>query len=130
VLSITRRVGERIVIGDDIVLHVQEVSGSTVRIGIEAPQSLRVYREEIWASVKEENARAAASPAELPKGPLPVSSNETPDSDEETSGMPEGEPELAPMGIDSDEPVDADEHDRDEEELPGFPAEGEPDVSG
>ncbi|MEA2130103.1 MAG: Global regulator protein family, partial [Solirubrobacteraceae bacterium] len=37
-LSITRRVGERIVIGDDIVLHVQEVSGSTVRIGIEAPK--------------------------------------------------------------------------------------------
>jgi carbon storage regulator len=59
VLSITRRVGERIVIGDDIVLHVQEVSGSTVRIGIEAPKALPVYREEIWASVREENAAAA-----------------------------------------------------------------------
>lgn len=60
-LSITRRVGERIVIGDDIVLHVLQVSGSTVRIGIEAPKSLPVYREEIWASVREENAAAAES---------------------------------------------------------------------
>ena len=70
-LSITRRVGERIVIGDDIVLHVQEVSGSTVRIGIEAPKATPVYREEIWAAVKEENAAAARSTAEIPPGPLP-----------------------------------------------------------
>lgn len=71
-LSITRRVGERIVIGDDIVLHVQEVSGSTVRIGIEAPKSLPVYREEIWAAVREENAAqaAAAADVELPRGPI------------------------------------------------------------
>lgn len=39
-LGITRRVGERIAIGDDIVLHVQEVGGSAVRIGIEAPKAL------------------------------------------------------------------------------------------
>jgi len=70
VLSITRRVGERIVIGDDIVLHVQEVSGSTVRIGIEAPKAIPIHREEIWAAVKEENAAAARSGAELPPGPL------------------------------------------------------------
>jgi carbon storage regulator len=70
VLSITRRVGERIVIGDDIVLHVQEVSGSTVRLGIEAPKATPVYREEIWAAVKEENAAAARSAADLPSGPL------------------------------------------------------------
>lgn len=60
-LSITRRVGERIVIGDDIVLHVQEVSGSTVRLGIEAPPAVKIYREEIWASVREENEAAAAA---------------------------------------------------------------------
>jgi carbon storage regulator len=70
VLSITRRVGERIVIGDDIVLHVQEVSGSTVRIGIDAPKAMPVYREEIWAAVRDENAAAARAGAELPSGPL------------------------------------------------------------
>jgi len=68
--SITRRVGERIVIGDDIVLHVQEVSGGMVRLGIEAPKALPVYREEIWAAVKEENAQAAAADVELPRGPI------------------------------------------------------------
>jgi carbon storage regulator len=77
VLSITRRVGERIVIGDDIVLHVQEVSGSTVRIGIEAPKALPVYREEIWAAVRDENAAAARSAADLPSGPLTPPAPET-----------------------------------------------------
>jgi carbon storage regulator len=70
VLSITRRVGERIIIGDDIILHVQEVSGSTVRIGIDAPKETRVYREEIWAAVRDENAAAAKANVELPSGPL------------------------------------------------------------
>jgi carbon storage regulator len=70
VLSITRRVGERIVIGDDIVQHVQEVRGSTVRIGIDAPKAMPVYREEIWAAVRDENAAAARAGAELPSGPL------------------------------------------------------------
>ena len=69
-LSITRRIGERIIIGDDIVLHVQEVSGSTVRIGIEAPKEMPVYREEIWAAVKEENAAAARAGGDLPRGPI------------------------------------------------------------
>lgn len=69
-LSITRRVGERIIIGDDIRLVVQELSGNTVRIGIDAPRALPVYREEIWDAVREENA-AAAREAEA-TGPLEV----------------------------------------------------------
>jgi carbon storage regulator len=67
VLIITRRVGERIVLGDDVVIQVMEVTGAGVRLGIEAPRSLPVYREEIWTAVKEENAAAAASATgELP----------------------------------------------------------------
>ena len=81
-LSITRRVGERIVIGDNIVLHVQEVSGSTVRIGIEAPRAMPVYREEIWLAVKEENAAAARAGVDLPRGPLkpPEAQGDSPSS--------------------------------------------------
>jgi carbon storage regulator len=60
-LIITRRPGEKIVLGDDVVIEVIEVSGSSVRIGIAAPKSIPVYREEIWAAVKDENAAAAAS---------------------------------------------------------------------
>jgi carbon storage regulator len=67
-LIITRRPGEKIMVGDDIVIHVIEIVGNSVRIGIEAPRSVPVYREEIWRAVKEENAAAAASPVtDLPQ---------------------------------------------------------------
>jgi carbon storage regulator len=66
-LIITRRPGEKLMIGDDVVVEVIEVSGSSVRIGIDAPKSVRVYREEIYSAVKAENAAAAASdPGQLP----------------------------------------------------------------
>lgn len=53
-LIITRKPGERIMLGDDVVVEVIEVSGSSVRLGIAAPRSVPVYREEIWHAVKEE----------------------------------------------------------------------------
>jgi carbon storage regulator len=59
VLIITRRPGERIMLGDDITIHVMEIVGNSARVGIEAPKSLPVYREEIWAAVKEENQASA-----------------------------------------------------------------------
>ena len=70
-LNITRRRGERVVLGDDVFISVLEVSGQTVRLGIDAPRSVRVYREEIWLEVKRENEAAAhatgsALPADLP----------------------------------------------------------------
>ena len=58
-LRITRRAGERIVLGDDVIVEVIEVKGGTVRLGIDAPRSLPVYREEIWLEVKRENEAAA-----------------------------------------------------------------------
>ena len=60
-LIITRKPGEKIMLGDDVTVEVIEVSGSSVRLGIAAPRSLPVYREEIWAAVKEENSAAAAA---------------------------------------------------------------------
>ena len=66
-LIITRRPGEKIMLGDDIVVHVMEIAGGSVRVGIEAPRSLPVYREEIWNAVREENRAAADSaPNDLP----------------------------------------------------------------
>ena len=66
-LIITRRPGEKLMVGDDVVVEVIEVSGSSVRIGIAAPKSIPVYREEIWAAVQAENKAAAASKVdELP----------------------------------------------------------------
>jgi carbon storage regulator len=66
-LRISRRAGERIMLGDDVVIEVMEVKGQTVRIGIDAPRSLPIYREEIWLEVQRENqAAAAASSVEMP----------------------------------------------------------------
>jgi carbon storage regulator len=69
-LMMTRRAGEKIILGDDIVIEVVEVTGSTVRLGVNAPRSLPVYREEIWAAVRAENeAAAAAKDVQLPPAP-------------------------------------------------------------
>jgi carbon storage regulator len=76
-LNITRRRGERVVLGDDVFISVLEVSGQTVRLGIDAPRSVRVYREEIWLEVKRENEAAAqAAGATLPPDlPAPLKSD-------------------------------------------------------
>jgi carbon storage regulator len=67
VLIITRRAGQKVMLGDDITIEVMEVVGNSVRLGVAAPKSLPVYREEIWAAVKEENQAAANAEA----NPLP-----------------------------------------------------------
>ncbi len=68
-LILTRRPGERVVIGGDILVTVMGVSGHTVRLGIEAPEGVSIYREEIWLAVEAENRAAAAAGAEdLPGG--------------------------------------------------------------
>jgi carbon storage regulator len=61
VLIITRRPGERIMLGDDVVVEVIEVKGTSVRVGIAAPRSLPVYREEIWQNLKDEAARGSGT---------------------------------------------------------------------
>jgi carbon storage regulator len=73
-LRISRRAGERIMLGDDTIIEVLEARGQTVRIGIDAPRAIPVYREEIWIEVKRENQAAAeaAATAELPEWPRPA----------------------------------------------------------
>ncbi|TIC85966.1 carbon storage regulator CsrA [Nocardioides sp. GY 10113] len=63
-LVLSRRVGESVVIGDDVTLTVLEVRGDVVRIGIDAPRSVRINRAELVQEVAEANADAASpSPA-------------------------------------------------------------------
>jgi carbon storage regulator len=61
VLVLTRRLGERIKIGDEIAVVVLEIKGGQVRLGIEAPPSIPVHREEIYTRIRQENLRAAAA---------------------------------------------------------------------
>jgi carbon storage regulator len=60
VLILTRRVGESVVIGDDIVVTVVEVRGDSVRIGINAPRSVDVHREEVYRELQNANQQAAS----------------------------------------------------------------------
>lgn len=62
-LVLSRRVGESLVIGDDVTVTVLEVRGDVVRIGIEAPRSVAVNRAELLAELETRN-QAAASPSE------------------------------------------------------------------
>jgi carbon storage regulator len=62
-LVLSRRAGESVVLGDDIVVTVLEVRGDVVRVGIEAPRSVKVHRAELLAQLEETN-RQAASPSE------------------------------------------------------------------
>ena len=56
---LTRRSGESVMIGDQVVVTVVEVRGDVVRLGIEAPREVRVHREEVYRAVGEANAAAA-----------------------------------------------------------------------
>ena len=60
-LVLTRRPGESIVIGNDIVVTVLEVRSDQVRIGIDAPRNVQVHREEVFRQMVSENAAAVAS---------------------------------------------------------------------
>lgn len=53
-LVLTRRVGDSIIIGDDIVVTVLEVRSDQVRIGIEAPREVSVHREEVYRQMVEQ----------------------------------------------------------------------------
>ena len=58
-LILSRRPGESVTLGDDIVVTVVSVNGNQVRLGINAPREVRVPRDEIYKAIREENQAAA-----------------------------------------------------------------------
>lgn len=62
-LVLSRRPGESVVLGEDITITILEVRGDVVRVGIDAPRSLKVHRAELLAQLEESN-RQSASPSE------------------------------------------------------------------
>jgi carbon storage regulator len=66
-LILTRKTGEKIIISGGISVSVIEVRGDQARIGVDAPKTVKVYREEVFEAIKSENQAAAASKPILPK---------------------------------------------------------------
>ncbi|MBF0170577.1 MAG: carbon storage regulator CsrA [Nitrospinae bacterium] len=58
-LVLTRKLGESVTIGDSIKISVIDIKGRQVRLGIEAPSSMAIHREEIYARIQEENRQAS-----------------------------------------------------------------------
>ena len=59
-LALTRRSGEQIVIGDNIVITVVDVKGDSVRLSFDAPRDVKIYRGELYQAIVAENRQAAA----------------------------------------------------------------------
>ncbi len=67
-LILARRIGESIMIGDQVEISVVDIKGDQVKLGIKAPSQVKVYRREVYAAIQEENrAAAAARRRALPK---------------------------------------------------------------
>lgn len=57
-LILTRRPGESLYLGDDIKLKVLSVQGKQIKLGLEVPEEMTVYREEVYLRIKEQNRQA------------------------------------------------------------------------
>lgn len=68
-LALARKVNESLIINDDIEITVLEIKGDQIKIGIDAPKSVPVYRKELYLQIKEANKEAldTASPENLAK---------------------------------------------------------------
>ena len=62
-LVLTRRAGESVMIGNDVIITVLEARGDVIRLGIQAPRDVQVHREEVYRELKAAN-QEAASPTE------------------------------------------------------------------
>lgn len=64
-LVLSRQLNEAITIGDDIEISVIEIKGGKVRIGINAPRNIAVYRKEVYLEIKAQNLAAASQGADM-----------------------------------------------------------------
>ncbi|MCA1949279.1 carbon storage regulator CsrA [Gracilinema caldarium] len=65
-LILSRKINEKIMIGDDISISVIEIRGDQVKLGVEAPRTVKVFRQEVFDAIRAENKAAAESVPVLP----------------------------------------------------------------
>ena len=71
-LVLSRKPGEALRIGDDVEITVVEVKGDMVRLGIQAPRTVQVWRKELWEAIVAENLKAAEEAAEATTAVIPA----------------------------------------------------------
>ena len=59
-LILSRKIDQKIRIGDDIIITLIDVKGDQVKIGVEAPSNVKVYRQEVFEAIQSENKAAAS----------------------------------------------------------------------
>jgi len=65
-LILSRKINEKIMIGDDISVSVIEIRGDQVKLGVDAPRTVKVFRQEVFDAIRAENRAAAESVPVLP----------------------------------------------------------------
>lgn len=65
-LILSRKINEKIMIGDNVSVSIIEIRGDQVRIGVDAPKTVKVFRQEVFDAISAENQAAAESKPELP----------------------------------------------------------------
>ena len=70
-LALTRKPGHQIMIGDNILINIVDVQGDSVRIAIDAPREIKIYRGELYRAIVEENKRAVTVPTDIDLHDLP-----------------------------------------------------------
>jgi len=71
-LILSRKANEKIMIGDDISVTIMEIRGDQIRVGVEAPKNVKVYRQEVFNAIKDENRAAALGGDGKIQSKLPV----------------------------------------------------------
>jgi carbon storage regulator len=69
-LVLTRKLGETIVIGDNIVIKVVDIHGKQIRLGIEAPNEITIFRGEIYERIQQENKNSGHDTHKNPSSEL------------------------------------------------------------
>lgn len=71
-LVLSRKPGEALRVGDDVEITVVEVKGDMVRLGIQAPRTVQVWRKELWEVIVAENLKAAEEAPETAPAAIPA----------------------------------------------------------